>query len=82
MLKLIPTIIVLFFLNHAGNAQSDSTTEKNKKLSIHLQATIIPQYHFNFKAAYSGDNSLEPSEPARTSFSTTLFLSYKPFRNS
>ncbi len=60
----------------------DSTIVPAKKYSLHFQTTMIPQYHFNFSAPYSGDNSLEPSEPTRTSFSGTVFFSYKPFKNT
>ncbi len=49
---------------------------------FYFQATFIPQYHFDFNAPYSGDNSLLPSEPIRASVSGTAFLSYKPFRNT
>lgn len=63
----------LFYL-HA----QDSTG--NKKLSLHWQATIIPQYHFAFKASYSGDNSMLTSEPVKTSLTSTLFATYKPFK--
>jgi high affinity Mn2+ porin len=81
MLKLCSTITI-FLLCHIGIAQTDTTKIQNRKFSIHGQATIIPQYHFKFNAAYSGNNSLQTSEPTRTSFSTTIFLKYKPFRNS
>src|SRR6476469_5505642 len=53
-----------------------------KPWSLHFQSTIIPQYHFDFKAPYSGDNSLQPSEPARASASFTLFAAWKPFKHS
>ena len=82
MLKLYPTIIACILICQLSIPQSDSTEKKNRILSIHGQVTIIPQYHFNFNAPYSGDNSLQPSEPTRTSFSTTLFVKYKPFKNT
>lgn len=82
MRKLYPIIIALLFIQQLSFAQEDSLKIQNKKWSIHWQATIIPQYHFNFKAAYSGDNSLETSEPTRTSFSTTLYLKYKASKNT
>ena len=53
-----------------------------KPWSLHFQSTIIPQYHFDFKAPYSGDNSLQPSEPARASASFTLFAAWKPFKHT
>jgi high affinity Mn2+ porin len=82
MLKFKSTLLVLFFALELLHAQNDTSSKSNKKLSIHWQATVIPQYHFNFKASYSGDNSLQTSEPTRTSFSTTLFLKYKALKNS
>jgi high affinity Mn2+ porin len=82
MLKIYPAIISVLLIQQVSFAQADSIKFLNKKLSIHWQATIIPQYHFNFKAAYTGDNSLLPSEPTKTSFSTTLFIKYKPFKNT
>lgn len=60
----------------------DNTGNQQKKLSLHLQATLIPQYHFDFSAPYTGDRSFIPSEPIATSFTTTLFINYKPFKNT
>lgn len=82
MYKLYSIIIALLFIQQFSYSQEDSLKIQNKKWSIHWQATIIPQYHFNFKAAYSGDNSLQTSEPTRTSFSTTLYLKYKASKNT
>jgi high affinity Mn2+ porin len=65
---------------HGQNDTFFSSTGKNQ--SLHWQATMIPQYHFNFKAPYTGANSLLPNEPVLTSFTTTLFASYKPFKNT
>lgn len=61
-----------------GYAQDDSS----HKFSIHAQATVIPQYHSHFTSPYSGNNSLEPAEPVRTSLSVSGFLAYKPLRNT
>jgi high affinity Mn2+ porin len=82
MLKFKSTILVFLIGLEFLHAQNDTSSKLNKKFSIHWQATVIPQYHVNFKASYSGDNSLQTSEPTRTSFSTTLFLKYRPFKNS
>lgn len=78
MKKIVPTIAV-FFVFHFSFAQTvaDSVKLKTKNYSLHWQSTILPQYHFNFKAAYSGDNSLLTSESVKTSFSATMFLNYK-----
>ncbi len=78
MKKIVP-IIAVFFVCKMGFAQSktDTISAKPKRYSLHGQSTVLSQYHFDFKAAYSGDNSLLTSEPAATSVSATLFLNYK-----
>jgi high affinity Mn2+ porin len=60
----------------------DSSSLKEKKLSLHAQTTVISQYHFNFSAPYSGDNSFQTSEPMATSFTATGYAAYKPFKHS
>jgi high affinity Mn2+ porin len=83
MKKIVPTLAIFLIIQTlSAQTNKDSTLLSSKKWSVHWQATIIPQYHFKFNAAYSGDNSLQTSEPTRTSFSTTLFLKYKPFNNA
>jgi len=57
-------------------------TTGNKKFSLHYQFTAIPQHAFRFKSPYAGANSFLPGEPTRTSFTTTLFAAYKPFKNT
>ncbi|WP_026260107.1 carbohydrate porin [Segetibacter koreensis] len=52
----------------------------DKKLSIHWQATLIPQYHFKFTSPYQGANSLIPDEAVKTSLTTTFFINYHPFK--
>ena len=82
-MKFLVLLLVLFF-SHFVNAQHDNSdaVKKNKKYSLHFQTTFIPQYHFDFKAPYSGDNSLLLTEPIRASISGTAFLNYKPFKNT
>jgi len=67
------------FAFQMGYAQkiSDTVFMQSNSYSIHGQTTILSQYHFDFKAAYSGTNSLLTSEPAATSVSATFFLNYK-----
>jgi high affinity Mn2+ porin len=65
-----------------AQTKPDTVAAVQKKYSIHAQATILSQYHFDFKAAYSGDNSLIKSEPAANSVSATFFLNYKLGKNS
>jgi high affinity Mn2+ porin len=72
---------LLFSQSQSATAQSsDSLT--NRKYSLHFQTTAIPEYHFNFKAPYTGTNSLLPSEPVKTSVTSTLFAAYKPFKQT
>lgn len=76
--KIISTIVATlsFFYGLSQDTISD------KKLSLHWQATFIPQYHFDFKANYTGANSLLTSEPVKASFTSTLFAAYKPFKQT
>lgn len=80
-MRSISVIIILLLVVLSLQAQ-DTSFAKTGKYSLHWQTTLIPQYHFNFKAPYSGTNSLLPSEPARASFTTTFFLNYKPAKNT
>lgn len=74
------TYILLFNIN-ASSAQF-SVDSVSPKYSLHAQFTTIPQHHFNFKAPYTGNNSLLPDEPTRTSFTSTIYFAYKPFRHT
>jgi high affinity Mn2+ porin len=80
-LKLLFLIIVSAFVCKSFS-QDSAKANAEKKYSIHWQATVIPQYHFNFSAPYSGKNSLLPSEPIKTSFTSTLFTAFSPFKNT
>ncbi len=75
-------IKILFLLASAEIAIAQDSLPTGKRYSIHAQATLIPQYHFNFHAPYTGNNSLLPSEPVATSFTTTFFFAYKAFKNT
>ena len=70
---------VLVFVSIFSVAHSQEV--EDKKLSVHWQATIIPQYHFKFNSPYEGANSLMPKEGAKTSLTTTFFINYHPFKN-
>lgn len=58
----------------------DTTAQKN--WSLHVQATVIPQYHFDFTAQYSGDHSLQTSEPTRVSITNTYFIGRRLWKNA
>ena len=73
------TLVVILLLSLQIVFAQDST---GKKLSLHAQATVIPQYHFKFKSPYQGLNSLEPVEGVKPSLTTTLFINYHPFKNT
>lgn len=83
MKKIFVTPFVLVFSLHAQllHAQQPDTVY-NHKFSLHAQATVIPQYHFDFQSPYQGTNSVLPHEPVRTSFTGTLFAAYKPFKHT
>lgn len=61
-------------------AQTDSIEDRG--WSFHGQVTSIWQYHFNFKADYSGPHSLQTSEPGATSFTSTLYVGRKLWKNA
>ncbi len=70
-------LIVFILIFKIGFAQNKTDSTINKRYSLHGQVTLLSQYHFDFKAAYSGYNSLVNSEPSASSASTTLFFNYK-----
>jgi high affinity Mn2+ porin len=50
--------------------------------NLFYQATSIGQYHGNFHAAYSGENSLANTPERDVSLTTTLFFSYRLTQNT
>jgi high affinity Mn2+ porin len=76
--------IVLFFLfGYAPlHAQFIKDTGIQKNWSLHIQATVIPQYHFNFTAKYTGNNSLQTSEGTKTSFTNTYYIGRRLWHNA
>ena len=78
-------IAILFFLGCLSSTLLWSQQKDNaplKNYSVHAQATIIPQYHFSFNAPYTGQNSLLPGEPVKTSLTLTAYLAYRPFKHT
>lgn len=47
---------------------------REEPYSIHAQATSVSNGHGSFPSPYQGQNSLEPHEPLRTTYTATLFL--------
>lgn len=76
MKKYLSILIPCIALLHTAFAQQTDSTI-NKKFSIHVQSTVIPQHSFNFTSPYQGANSFLPGEPTRTSFTATVFAAYK-----
>jgi high affinity Mn2+ porin len=58
----------------AGNVPLDSISQN---WNFHFQQTIVVQYHPDFNAKYTGQNSLEPSEPSQTSVTSTFSVGRK-----
>jgi high affinity Mn2+ porin len=65
------------FAQAAHEESRPSATSTNETWAIHFQATSITQFHDRFFAPYSGQNSLKPDEPFRTTYTGTLFLGAK-----
>ncbi len=64
------------------SAQLIKDTAVQKNWSLHIQATVIPQYHFNFSAKYTGNNSLQTSESVKTSFTNTYYIGRRLWRHA
>ncbi len=78
-----PLLLIIITLTGIGaNAQLIQDTVFQKNWSLHLQATVIPQYHFDFTAKYSGNNSLQTSENAKTSKTATLYIGRRLWKNA
>lgn len=74
--------IVLLSAYTAVRAQHNYTADSTEKWSQHFQLTVIDQSHNSFKAAYSGDNSLNPASEEALSITTTLFFGRKLWNNA
>ncbi|MEK7198712.1 MAG: hypothetical protein AAB212_02170, partial [Bacteroidota bacterium] len=60
-------LMIILCLAATGQIAAQTVSKQSllqKKYSLHWQTTFIPQYHFNFHAPYSGEKSLQSSEPA------------------
>jgi len=73
------TIAYLFFVHTAAAQPSDSLS---LDWNFHFQQTIVVQYHPDFTAKYSGANSLDTSEPAQTSLTSTFFIGRRLWKNA
>lgn len=75
-------LALLLVCSYSLFAQKDTAPMATRNWSIHGQVTSIPQYHFPFKANYSGQNSLKTSEPAQVSFTSTIYLGRRLWKNA
>jgi high affinity Mn2+ porin len=79
---LLLLLLYLLILNSSLTAQLVKDTAVQKNWSLHLQATVIPQYHFNFSAKYTGNNSLQTSEGTKVSFTNTYYIGRRLWKNA
>ncbi|MEP6748418.1 MAG: carbohydrate porin [Bacteroidota bacterium] len=75
-------LLLIFLGGRQLQAQFIKDTGAQKNWSLHIQTTVIPQYHFNFTAKYAGNNSLQTSEGTKTSFTNTYYIGRRLWRNA
>lgn len=68
-------LLILFFLLLSALAQAQTkSADSSENWSYHFQLTTIAQGYYSFKAAYSGNNSLNDTGQHAISVTSTLFL--------
>ncbi len=67
------TLATLILLGAPGEAPPESW-------NVHGQSTVVVQGHGAFDAPYSGDHSFQSRKETRTSFTSTLFLGWRPWK--
>ena len=72
------TLFVLLFTSVTSAQVIDNA---NQQWNLHGQTTSIVQYHFPFSAKYSGNNSLQTKESAKVSFTSTLYVGLRLWKN-
>lgn len=77
MKKIVSILIPILVIAQPALRAQQADTPVNKRFSIHVQSTVIPQHHFDVMSPYAGMNSLLPHEPTRTSFTATLYAAYR-----
>ncbi len=75
-------ILLLVITSFKAGAQLIKDTSVQKNWYLHIQLTSIPQYHFNFKAGYTGDNSLLTKEPVKVSLTNTYYIGRRLWKNA
>ena len=84
LLKKYIGLACLFFMIHCapGVNAAEPDTVKGQFWNYHFQLTVLPQYHPAFKAAYTGENSLQKYEESTISLSATLFLGMRLWKGA
>ena len=54
--------------------ESPASSPPEKRFDVHFQFTSVTQYHPDFPAPYSGQNSMDPDAEHETTVTATLFL--------
>ena len=75
-------LLLLLFTGTQLHAQFIKGTAVQENWNLHLQATVIPQYHFNFTAKYTGKNSLLTSEDTKVSYTNTYYIGRRLWRHA
>jgi high affinity Mn2+ porin len=82
-MKICFFVIAIIVLNALPIFAQTSVKDTNASdWSFHFQQTMIMQYHPDFGAKYSGQNSLDTSEPVQTSITSTFFIGRKLWRGA
>jgi high affinity Mn2+ porin len=62
--------------------KAQDTLSGNAKFTMHFQATSIVQYKPAFNAQYTGDNSLTNEEETKMSYTSTIYLGMRLWKNA
>ena len=68
--------------NAASAQEPVHQPEKARNWSLHFQQTLIDQWHNNLTTPYSGDYSLADRESAKLSFTSTVFIGRRLWKNA
>ncbi len=60
--------------------QKNAATQSEETWNLHGQATVVVQGHGAFDSPYSGRNSFQSRKETRTSFTSTLFMGWRPWK--
>jgi high affinity Mn2+ porin len=73
---------LVFLLFAALPLGAQDPAPASERWNLYYQATSIGQYHGSFPSPYSSPFSLLPHPEAEASLTTTLFLGWRPFRDT